>query len=361
MKVLHIIPNLEYGDAARQLTLLVPALVASDIECWIAVMSGIGPLAKPLQSADLSLEFLNWKRWVDPQPFWRLRQILKAFRPTIIHCWRHDSIRALVLTGWCNQGACVIGSLRGRPGNGILSKLESKLYHRMDRLVFQWSSDIDHWKTIIPEERLSRISPGIHAFEPTAIQADFDLKVKRPPEGRVILCIGPLETSKGILEAIWAFHILGYLFANLYLVIVGEGPDHERLSRLGKNVFPGRLIFLGARPDWSDILARAEVVWVPSLKARGFNVALEAMAAGKPIVASRLPGLTEIIVDGQTGFFIEPGDKVGLARQTRLLLDDPEKGRRMGEAGRRRAAEKFSVEALAHAYENLYKSISNST
>lgn len=360
MKVLHIIPNLEYRNAARQLTLLVPALVASGIECRVAVMSGIGPLTKPLQTADTVLEFLDWSRWLDLRPYWRLCKVMKDFCPEIIHCWGPESIRALALTGWRNHDAFVIGSGWGRPCNGYLGKWESRLYHRMDRLVVQWPREMDDWKTFVPPGKLCRIPPGIRFPEPQSSPGILVPQDKLPQEARMILCIGPLEASKGFKEAIWAFHILGFLFPDLHFVIIGEGPDRERLNRLAKNVFPGRLIFLGAQPDWSDVLTRAEVVWVPSLAPRGFNVALEAMAAGKPVVASRLDGLTDIIVDGKTGILVTPGDKVGIARQTRLLLDDPKRSHQLGEAGRRRISESFSVEALAHAYQSLYKSLSNS-
>ena len=83
---------------------------------------------------------------------------------------------------------------------------------------------------------------------------------------------------------------------------------------------------------------------MPSLRGGGVGAALEAMAAGRPVVASRLADLAEIVVDGETGFLVEPNNKAALARQTRLLLDDPQRRRRMGEAGRQRVAEHFRVD-----------------
>jgi glycosyltransferase involved in cell wall biosynthesis len=71
-------------------------------------------------------------------------------------------------------------------------------------------------------------------------------------------------------------------------------------------------------------------------------------------VASRWPGLAEVIAEGETGVLVAPGDPAGLARETRGLLDDPERRRRLGEAGRRRAAERFSAEAMVRRYEALY-------
>jgi glycosyltransferase involved in cell wall biosynthesis len=84
-------------------------------------------------------------------------------------------------------------------------------------------------------------------------------------------------------------------------------------------------------------------------------VALEAMAAGRPVVASRLLALAEIVIDGKTGFLIEPGDKVALARKTRLLLDDPQHGRQMGEAGRLRVEQEFPASQFVDRFARLYE------
>ena len=81
------------------------------------------------------------------------------------------------------------------------------------------------------------------------------------------------------------------------------------------------------------------------------------MAAGKPVIASRVIGLSDIVVEGATGGLMTPGDKVGLARQTRPLLEDAAKRLQLGEAGRRQAQEKFSVPAMARAYQDLYESL----
>jgi glycosyltransferase involved in cell wall biosynthesis len=84
------------------------------------------------------------------------------------------------------------------------------------------------------------------------------------------------------------------------------------------------------------------------------GAALEAMAVGRPVVASRLPDLAEIVVEGETGFLVEPNNKAALARQTRLLLDDPLRRQRMGESGRQRVREKFTVARLVETCARRY-------
>jgi glycosyltransferase involved in cell wall biosynthesis len=79
------------------------------------------------------------------------------------------------------------------------------------------------------------------------------------------------------------------------------------------------------------------------------------MATGRPVVASCLPGLEHLVVDRETGFLVPPGDKAVLARQTRILLDDADLRRRMGQAARRRAAECFGVETMVGRFIDLYR------
>jgi glycosyltransferase involved in cell wall biosynthesis len=241
---------------------------------------------------------------------------------------------------------------------GIGTVLDRWMLRRMDRLVVQWSEQMEAWKSWgMPQEKLIQIVPGVGLPLVPEPSQESAVDSRLPPNARVILCVGPLEASKGVKDAVWVFHILGFLFPDLYLVLVGGGPEQERLGRLAAGLFPERMIAVGSMADYGKILARAEVVWVPSLKPRGFNVALEAMAAGKPVVASRLTGLTEIVEDAETGFLVQPGDKVTMAKKTRLILDDGNRRQQMGEAGRRRAQERFSVDSLAQAYVKLYQSL----
>jgi glycosyltransferase involved in cell wall biosynthesis len=355
MKVLHLIPDLEYGNAAKQLSLLAPALAASGVECRIVVMSGKGPLAEPLQLADINLEFLNWKRWIDFKPLGRLSRWIADYSPDIIHCWRRESVRCLALARWTKQKT--LASCIGYPIRGIWGNLEFRLLRRLNKIVFQWPAELAIWNAHIPIEKTHHIPPGIDSLVRPDRAPSSNGTESLPQQSRLILCMGPLEPSKGFKEAIWAFHILAFLYEDLRLVVIGEGPDRVRMNRMAHSFYAERVIFLGARVDFREVLARAEVVWVPSHVPRGFNVALDAMAAAKPVIASRVIGLSDIVVDGVTGGFMTPGDKVGLARQTRPLLEDAAKRIQLGEAGLRRVQEKFSVASLARAFQQLYESM----
>src|SRR5262249_32954999 len=153
----------------------------------------------------------------------------------------------------------------------------------------------------------------------------------------IIVCTGPLERQRGIRDAIWALDILKYLYDDLHLVVIGEGPEQDSLERFAGDIQAlDRVHLIGTVSTVGPILERAQVAWVPGSRG-GCNAALEAMAAGLPVVASRTGNLPELIIDTETGFLVEHEDRPALARHTRQLLDDAELRRRLGKAGQARA------------------------
>ena len=154
----------------------------------------------------------------------------------------------------------------------------------------------------------------------------------------------------------WALDILHYLYEDLRLVLAGDGSDRPRLEEFARAIeVDKRVVMLGRLPDLAPWFHRAELVWIPSRTGGGECAALEAMAAGQPVIATRLPNLAEIVADGVAGCLVPPGDKTELARQTRFLLNDADRRRAYGEAGRRRAAENFPVEKLVWRCAALYE------
>jgi glycosyltransferase involved in cell wall biosynthesis len=133
-------------------------------------------------------------------------------------------------------------------------------------------------------------------------------------------------------------------------------PDIQALARaLGVH---DRVSFLGFRPDPDQILASVDAVAVPSTRPDPLpNSAIEALAAGKPVIASRSGGLPEIVRDGETGILVLPGDPNALATALRALADDPERRARMGEAASADARERFSRERMLDQIEAVYASL----
>jgi glycosyltransferase involved in cell wall biosynthesis len=139
-------------------------------------------------------------------------------------------------------------------------------------------------------------------------------------------------------------------------LIVGEGPARGPLESLIHRLGLSTCVrFAGARRDIPRILPALDVFVLPSLY-EGFGIAiLEAMAAGKPVVATTVGGIPEFVVPGETGLLVEPGNAEALAVAIGCLLHDPEGARQMGIRGRARALAGFQMSTVVRRHEQVYE------
>ena len=157
--------------------------------------------------------------------------------------------------------------------------------------------------------------------------------VGAPAEPPEVLFVGRLSPEKGILELLQAAE-------GMKLVVAGDGPLRERV--------PEALGFV-PHHELGPLYERAAVVAVPSHR-EGFGVACaEAMAHGRPVVASAVGGLLDLVVDGETGLLVPPGDVAALRAALESLLGDEALRRRLGEAARERVRTHFSWPAVTDA------------
>jgi glycosyltransferase involved in cell wall biosynthesis len=200
---------------------------------------------------------------------------------------------------------------------------------------------------------MTTIAPGVNlpSLDPPAPLALPGVTEK----SRIVMCVGPLVREKGFYGAIWVLDLLRFVFDDLHLVIIGVGPDQARLQEFAHSIrVSDRVHFTGPVADAPALLQSAELVWVPSETTGGEQVALEAMAAARPIVASAVAALEELIVDGETGYLAAPDDRITFGKNARRLLDHADARRRLGAAGRDRIAQQFSVSAMADRFGELY-------
>jgi glycosyltransferase involved in cell wall biosynthesis len=353
MRVLHVIPDLGYSGAAKQLSLLASRLPRDRFETRVCVLKTPGPYTPILQAAGLTVEALGWTRPLDPRPLWRLRRLLRTWRPEVIHAWRPASLRTLLLAGERKIPLVVSAALTAGARGPQLSRLDRWLLRRADQVLAPGSTQA-HWLRHfgIGEEKLTLVRPAVDPSPAPSSQ----LIIPNLPS--TIVCAGPLEPHKGYRDAIWAFDILLQVHQDLHLFLAGTGSDRERLEQFARAVgLANQVHFLGEVADLTGQLTQAEIVWIPSLTQGGINVALEAQALGRPVVASRIPELQEVVTDGENGFLVPSGDKTALARQTRRLLEDADLRRQMGEAGRRRVGTCFAPEELVQRVSGVYEDL----
>jgi glycosyltransferase involved in cell wall biosynthesis len=348
-KVLLVTAGLDYTGPARLHSLVATGMPREHVH--VCVLGQESPWCHDLRTAGVDVDVLGWKRLLDPRPLFALRKLIARQRPDVIHAWGQQAAWSLILSGCCGPGALTLSS--ALPPKRRLSMRECWLPRNAGRVIAIGQAEADSYRRVgVPESRLSVVPPGVKVTE-TAAPASL----KGLPEGaRVLLVVGPTAMHKGHREAVWALNVMRCLYDDVHLVIVGRGPDEERMRRFGEIIRVSEWVhYAGEVADVGPWLARADVVWVPSLREGGRQTALEAMAAGRPVVASRLPGLAEVIDDGRTGYLVTPGDKAELCRQTRILIEHAELRREMGEAGRRHVKERFGIERMVEAIAQIYQ------
>jgi glycosyltransferase involved in cell wall biosynthesis len=142
------------------------------------------------------------------------------------------------------------------------------------------------------------------------------------------------------------------------IVLFGEGPLRGELERrVAELGLRGRVVLPGFRTDLDSLIGAADVVVLPSYTEGLPNVALEASAAGVPVVATAVGGTPEAIADGVNGFLVSPGDPASIAAKVNLLLSDPALSSRFGGAGRARMRERFTFQAQAAQYLRLFHTL----
>ncbi len=175
-----------------------------------------------------------------------------------------------------------------------------------------------------------------------------------------LLCLGRLVPDKGIDVAIRAVGRLGAKGVAVDLAIAGGGSQRPELEDLARELAPGRIRFL----NWLDpadvpaLINTATLVLMPSRWQEPFGlVALQAAQMGRPVVASAVGGLNEIVVHGETGLLVPQGDDTALADAIAQLLSTPKRALLMGANARVRAQEHFAFSGFVAAYEAIYKEL----
>ncbi len=204
------------------------------------------------------------------------------------------------------------------------------------------------------------VDPPVGGFEREAPRAHFDL----PPEAVVVGLFSQLVVHKGALDLVRAAHAAVSETPELHFLIAGRGPASfaDQLQReMASGAAAGQIYLVPPQPEIWELLAAVDVLALPTLWPDPLpRAVMEAMAAGRPVVAYEDGGVPEMVVNGETGLLCQPGDVGGLTRAIIEMAGNEALRSRLGEAGRKRARSLFSVERHVDKMEEILKDTASS-
>ncbi len=210
----------------------------------------------------------------------------------------------------------------------------------------------------LPDEQISLIPNGVDTrfFRPDIDAAPFRRRLQLPEGAPVVGMVARLAREKGPDQFIRAASLVAACRQDVHFVLVGEGPLRRDLAREVEALGLGqRFHLVGLAQDTRGIYPALDVVCLPSRMEGQPLTLLEAMAAARPVVATSVGGIPELVQMGETGWLVAQGDMRTMADQVLWLLENPERAREMGLAGRQRVTEAFEIRAQTALAGRLFR------
>jgi len=363
IKLLFLVVGLGVGGTESHLLDLAPRINRKKFDVVVVSLKPDGSLVSDLRSRGIRVISLNGKGKMDIRVLFRLRRILRAERPDVVQSFLFWANVAARLVRQADKKVCVISSYHDQVAR------EGWLTRFVDRWTMRWTNRImccsdavrSSVKTRIGgrEDQFVVIPFGVEAgrFQGVAARLRHELGLQGglPVIGTVCRLVEPKKGLRFLLEAI-ALLEKEAEGPVCQVLIVGEGPAEERLRVMAQQLgIASRVIFAGVRRDIPQLLPLLDVFVLPSLY-EGFGIAiLEAMAAGRPVVATTVGGIPEFVTHGETGILVEPGDATVLARAINRILANPDQARQMGLRGQSHVREKFEMATVVRQHEDVYE------
>ena len=355
--------GLDVGGTEGQILDIASRLDRKRFEVMVCALKGEGVIVKELRDRGVRVSTLGGKGLWDLRVLYRLFRVVFAERPDIIHAFLF----------WANFASRVVGKLLRVPI--LISSYRDVIlwrkwgYRVCDRLTARWAHTVTCCSDAVRQLALSEVGGDeqkyitIHNGIDTAhfyprrmlTKPEVGLRDGIPAIGTVCRLLEPEKGVTVLLEAM--AYLAGPSGAPpCQLLVVGDGPAYDSLrARTEELGLTTQVVFAGMRRDVADLLPLLDIFILASLH-EGFGIViLEAMAAGRPVVATSVGGIPEVVSHGQTGLLVPPGDAVALAGAIRSLLSDPDLARSLGASGRQLARERFSIDSVVRQHEDLYE------
>jgi sugar transferase (PEP-CTERM/EpsH1 system associated) len=362
IRIAHVVYKLDVGGLERVVINLMKHLPRGDYDASLYCLKEGGNLADELENDGYRVHYMYKKDRVDYTLFFRIAKLFKREGVEVVHCH--------------NIGAVLYGSVGAK-----LARTAGTLYtahgtysaNRFGKLRYSRFLPVKKVVTVSEQARQAMLStrqvgPDDVKTLPNGIDTElFNVEIDKRglklelgiPDGvpvfGIVARLSPEKQHSVLLDAMG---LLGGTASTSVLVVVGGGPIRAQLEAQAVEAgISDRVFFLGERRDVPRLLKLFDV-FVLSSRLEGLSLTLlEAMAAGLPVVATDVGGNAEVVVDGQTGLIVEQGVPQPLAAAMEKIGTNPELAARMGQLGRKRVVEQYSLEAMVRRYDTIYHEI----
>ncbi len=380
IKIIHIITRLDKGGSSKILLDMVRALKKDNFNIKIISGKTLNPqedLSSFSRETRVEVIFEKCLRrdiniFLDFMALIKLYFLIKKNKPDIVHA--HTS-----KAGFLGRIAAHLAGVpkifympHGHIFYGYASRLLTNLFVILERFaacftdVFITLTDIDKEeflrRKIGLREKFVTIPNGVNIkdYEQVNESAVNELRenLQIPENFSVICTISRLEPVKGVEVFIKAIAKVNETFPNFKALIVGDGGEKHKLLKLTECLkLDEKIKFLGFRDDVREIIFLSDVIVNSALNEGQGLAILEAMACAKPVIATKVGGVPEVIIDGQTGILAESGNSEQIASAIIKILNDKELAARLAAEAKKRLIFKFSQEKMINSFRDIYNSI----
>jgi sugar transferase (PEP-CTERM/EpsH1 system associated) len=368
--IAHIIHRLDVGGMENGVVNLINHLPPEAYRHAIICMTDYTDFSHRIQRQQVSLYALHKREGKDIAVHGRLWRLLRQLKPDIVHTRNMATLEAQATAALAGVRRRVHGEHGWDVGDLDGSRLKNQRLRRLFRpLVHQYIAlsrqQLDYLRSTIgvAPQRLNPICNGVdvHRFRPRTADTATPLPEGfAPPETVVIGTVMRMQPVKAPLDLAQAFIALRQQaqFPQLRLVMIGDGPLRSTVQQALNQAGVANQAWLpGARDDIPELLRALDLFVLPSLAEGICNTLLEAMATGLPVIATQVGGNPDLIVAGETGTLVPPGQPLHLAQAIAAAIDDPQGRQVYGQAARQRAETEFSIATMVQRYDRLYRAL----
>lgn len=358
--VLYLIETSGPGGAENILISLVKNLDRSRYRSFVCLLRD-GWLKTQLES--LGIETIVVPQYGALDILWLFR-IYRLLKHRSIHVMHAHEFAMNVYGSFLSSvtGIPIVATVHGKDYFWV--KWRRRLAYRFvarQSVMVSVSEDLKQFVTqraAINPDRVRIVHNGIDLYRyaesdrPNTVRKELKINDNQP----VIGTVGNLYSVKGHTYLLRACAVVARVFPDFVLLVAGRGDQLGALEEEARSLgILGNIRFLGFRDDVPCLLQAMDVFVLPSVS-EGLPLSiLEAMALGKPVVASNVGGIPEVVKDGITGYLVPPKDPEPLAEKILLLLHHPQVAVYLGQSGRKRVHEAFSLEEMIQKYQRLYE------